>query len=251
MKQRLFLLIFSVGVIVLTNNYCLAQTTEIIYLDVLADPSKDGGGSHAYRSKLLTNGRQSAFYHKSIDTTFFDSSGEMKDFPEGSKFHLRYLKDITNSKVSYRTRTGSSIGSIIDKVFFEYKFGKETKKILGYDCKQVFLEWRGRYLEIYYAPDIAIQDGPFKFMGLPGLILSVKDPQKAVFLEAKSIRMKSDAAIPTSLENYKNPISYTEYVKKFTKFREALISKLQAEDPGTTVSLPYKEIEIIHPDYIN
>ena len=245
-KITILFLIFQLAV-----NCSLSQTTEIIYLDVLNDPSKDGGTSYAFKSKLLTDGNKSAFFHKSIDTVLANTSAGISEFPEGSKFHLRYLKNLKTSVVSYRKRSGRDVSSIIDTVSFDYKYGKETKIILGYNCKQAFLSWRGRYLEIFYTTKIHLKDGPFKFHGLPGLILSVKDPQGTVFIEAKSITFNTQEPIPSKLENFKSPISYKDFVNKYNKFREQLVNKIEAEEPGTYVNLPYKEIEIIHPDFIN
>lgn len=51
---------------------------------------------------------------------------------------------------------------------------KETKKIGKYICKKATAIFRGTDIEAWYTIDIPVSLGPFKFKGLPGLILEVK-----------------------------------------------------------------------------
>ena len=52
-----------------------------------------------------------------------------------------------------------------------WEIGDSTKNVLGYDCIQATTDYHGRVWTVWFAPDIPIQDGPWKFRGLPGLIL--------------------------------------------------------------------------------
>ncbi len=47
--------------------------------------------------------------------------------------------------------------------------------ILGYACKPATTTFRGRKYTAYYAPELALPYGPWKFSGLPGLILALSD----------------------------------------------------------------------------
>ena len=50
-----------------------------------------------------------------------------------------------------------------------------VRQILGYTCRQAVCSYRGRDYEAWYAPEIPVSAGPWKFSGLPGLIMSVRD----------------------------------------------------------------------------
>lgn len=50
-----------------------------------------------------------------------------------------------------------------------------TKTILGYTCQMATCRFRGRDWTAWFAIDIPISDGPWKFMGLPGLIMEAHD----------------------------------------------------------------------------
>lgn len=46
-----------------------------------------------------------------------------------------------------------------------------AKTISGYDCMMAQSSYHGRKWTAWFAPEIPVQDGPWKFSGLPGLIL--------------------------------------------------------------------------------
>ena len=52
---------------------------------------------------------------------------------------------------------------------WELTDGERT--IVGYACRRARCTFRGRSYEAWYAPEIAVSCGPWKFGGLPGLIL--------------------------------------------------------------------------------
>lgn len=52
---------------------------------------------------------------------------------------------------------------------------KDVKRIAGYDCIRAETKFRGSEIEAYFAKDLPYDAGPFKFYGLPGLILFVKE----------------------------------------------------------------------------
>lgn len=65
----------------------------------------------------------------------------------------------------------------------------KTDTIKGYVCNQAKLKFRGTNLTAYYTVDIPIQFGPWKFDGLPGLILKISDDESPnkIYWEATKI----------------------------------------------------------------
>ena len=61
------------------------------------------------------------------------------------------------------------------------------RSILGYACRRARCSFRGRNYEAWYAPDIAVSVGPWKFGGLPGLILAIRDDAEVLDLEATGV----------------------------------------------------------------
>lgn len=60
---------------------------------------------------------------------------------------------------------------------FDWQYTDEKKTIGEHECQKALCQYGGRQYELWFAPDIPISDGPWKFHGLPGLILEAYDTQ--------------------------------------------------------------------------
>ena len=69
----------------------------------------------------------------------------------------------------------------------EWKLADETQTILGHPCQRATCRWRGRDYIAWFASDIPIRRGPWKFGGLPGLILKIYDVDSLYVFEAVAI----------------------------------------------------------------
>ena len=63
----------------------------------------------------------------------------------------------------------------------------ETQTILDHVCQKATCHWRGRDFVAWFAADIPIKGGPWKFGGLPGCILKVHDADNLYAWEAVAI----------------------------------------------------------------
>lgn len=71
---------------------------------------------------------------------------------------------------------------------WELTDGERT--IVGYACRRARCTFRGRSYEAWYAPEIAVCCGPWKFGGLPGLILAIRDDAGVLDLEATGVEQR-------------------------------------------------------------
>lgn len=58
---------------------------------------------------------------------------------------------------------------------FHWSLTDSTKIILDYPCLLATCEYRGRKYNAWFTTEIPVQNGPWKFCGLPGLIMEVSD----------------------------------------------------------------------------
>ena len=58
-----------------------------------------------------------------------------------------------------------------------WAISSDTTSFLDYACQKATLNFRGRNYVAWFSPQIPVNDGPWKFFGLPGLILKVKDTE--------------------------------------------------------------------------
>lgn len=71
---------------------------------------------------------------------------------------------------------------------------KNKKNILGYECEKAIANYRGSFIEAYFTTEIPLPFGPYKFKGLPGLILEVNsltDKDKYMWIAEKIEFLKS------------------------------------------------------------
>jgi len=75
---------------------------------------------------------------------------------------------------------------------FTWEIQSDTGTILGNPVQKATTRFRGRSWVAWFAPGMPISDGPYKFHGLPGLILKMYDVKNHFLFEALSIEMPSE-----------------------------------------------------------
>lgn len=97
----------------------------------------------------------------------------------------------------------------------DWELTDEERTILGYACRRAIGTFRGRNYEAWYAPEIAVSCGPWKFGGLPGLILAVKDDAGVLDLEATGVEQRVEPIRMTDRNYMKtNRKKYLDLKKK-------------------------------------
>ncbi len=76
-----------------------------------------------------------------------------------------------------------------------WKINDSTKTIMDYTCQMAVSDFRGRRWIAWFAHDIPISDGPWKFSGLPGLIMEVYDTEKHFHFTLVGIEQIEDEPI--------------------------------------------------------
>lgn len=97
---------------------------------------------------------------------------------EGESYQI--IKNKPSNKISvidYAKVIGDRFKYEDDLGQLPWKVSNETKTILSYACQKATLNFRGRNYTAWFTTDIPVNDGPWKFSGLPGLILNVEDDQ--------------------------------------------------------------------------
>lgn len=113
------------------------------------------------------------------------------------------------------TASGSQKSGVYSVYYIEeeedqaWKIKDSTKVILGYPCKLASTEFRGRKYDAWFTSEIPLNNGPWKFSGLPGLILEVYDDQDEFHYTLVGIR--KDNLSPVSFYNFwENEFERTE-----------------------------------------
>ena len=112
---------------------------------------------------------------------------------------------------------------------FRWEITNKSKNILGKYVILAKTSYAGREYEAYFSPEIAIQDGPYKFFGLPGLILEIYDTKFDHHFLAIGISTTSNIDVNHILENEKFlEVSKPKYVKMKKDFEQAPLNEMKA-----------------------
>ena len=157
-----------------------------------------------------------------------------------------YYKNRKTNNVFYKDHIRFKFFNITDSIdSFNWKIEPEKKKILGYDCQKATTIFRGRKFEVYFTKEIPINDGPYKFYGLPGLILEVnsKDNLATIKIEVIQINLntENEYSIPYFDSKLKN-ISYKEFKKLYQeKYEESLFKTINEKGETRPMSKGFFE----------
>ena len=97
-----------------------------------------------------------------------------------------------------------------------WKISREKRKILGYTCQKATTSFLGRNYTAWFTKDIPVQNGPWKFGGLPGMILNVADAERHYVFECTGVERLKE----------KVPIVKYNYYKKYEKTTREELNKL-------------------------
>jgi len=115
--------------------------------------------------------------HNSIDKGVIGSTVWKNSMAESkTDFDHKITKNRANNYFYYDLKI------LQDKLFYteplpklKWEITSETKDISGFKVQKAFTSYSGRDYIAWFTPEIPISDGPYKFSGLPGLILEIHD----------------------------------------------------------------------------
>lgn len=188
------------------------------------------------------------------NTTSYDKNGNpiysmQKKRKENRTVYKDFSKDTLISLVNgYNPNTFFVVEEQIPTL--NWKVGNEIKEILGYSCKKATTIFRGRNYIAWFTPKIPVSDGPWKFGGLPGLILEITDDNSKVKIEATKIILNAENSNASLKMNEKySKLNWDGYIEniekdfnKQVKFFKSIASQDNAE---VELDLKFENMEYI------
>lgn len=158
-----------------------------------------------------------------------------------------------NSKtgIAYSNLSFSSLDMNIQdtlKHLFNWELKNEQKEILGYQCSKAMVHFRGREFEAWYTPAIPVQNGPYKFHGLPGLILEVKTTKEGndvykYHAVANTISINDNVDLIINPFEGSQTYSWEEFRLKYEKIYKKL-QNYKGADGNSTISISKGGVEL-------
>lgn len=97
---------------------------------------------------------------------------------EGESYQV--IKDKSTHKITvldYVNAIGDRFKYEDETGVLPWQMSSITDTVSSYSCQKATLNFRGRDYVAWFTTDIPVSDGPWKFSGLPGLILKIEDTQ--------------------------------------------------------------------------
>lgn len=137
------------------------------------------------------------------------------------------IKEFPDFKAYLVTRIGQTKMKVEDERKIDWKILPEKLKIGDFETQKAETEMFGRKWTAWFTTEIPIQDGPYKFHGLPGLIVKIEDETKSHSYILNGIKNLKSAEIK-NIDPNKNfvfdfgnavKISQSEYKKQYLESR--------------------------------
>lgn len=155
--------------------------TELMFLDVAKKGSKFFSRNLFVSDSLLQ----------------VQNKGGNRDFSK-IKFGMigfKVEKSYPDYKVIFFNRLDMDEYKVSDERKLNWKILQDKEKIGEFNAQKAIADFAGRKWIAWFVSDIPIQDGPYKFHGLPGLIVKIEDETKShsfVLKEIKNLKQNEE-----------------------------------------------------------
>lgn len=236
-------------------NYILLANT---------DQSKYYNRNNEYLDSLESTpqGRKLSKELMSIGIDRYRQTGDDSAIPR-HKGHLYVFKSRPDKTTSVYDAYGLMERGVYTEPFseFEWHISDSTKTILGYECIMAESDYHGRHWTVWFAPDIPVQDGPWKLCGLPGLILKASESDGQHSFTATGIEISDQEILPIYQPKNYDKLNRIEMLKAYAAYRknsDAYARAIIMDSPDgsspdikapATPSAPVKYIDFLETDY--
>lgn len=228
MKKSLLLLLFMYAFLSAQNKRFTYEYTSV---------SDSTNKANVYKELLVldVNPTGSLFY--SLENFRSDSlqNAEFKK-QENSESDVINVKQTYKGKVFYTVSkiypefqtflhlgVGNNRYKVVDNRKPFWKILAEKQKIGEFDSQKAETNLYGRKWTAWFTTEIPIQDGPYKFHGLPGLIVKIEDETKSYSFDLKGVAkyIENNKLKIDDETNYEKEISIDQkkYKKLFVELR--------------------------------
>lgn len=143
-----------------------SANTELMYLDI----KKDGSKFYS-RQRFVSDSIRDAVIQKQISMgstnfNFGNNTGKVEYF---------VTKTYPDFMTVLHTAIGDNRYSVKNEKPMTWKIFPEKKTISKFEVQKATTDFGGRTWTAWFTQEIPFQDGPYKFQGLPGLILEMED----------------------------------------------------------------------------
>ena len=156
------------------------STSEMMFLDI-----NKNGSKYYSREVYVQDSIMRADLEKQMKAGV--SNFNIKRNDAKGKVRYKVTKDYTKNKTFFNTRIGTDSYKILEDRTLDWKILPEKQKIGSWEAQKATAEFAGRKWTAWFTEELPFQDGPYKFRGLPGLIVKLEDATQSHVFELKAV----------------------------------------------------------------
>jgi GLPGLI family protein len=239
------IILLSLGILLALNSFS-QNSGKIIYQMIVGENEYELEETH-----LIFKGPESVFTLTDMEKKAIVHDGKMSahegdGFSLGLTFNMgpdRYIPYVyinRGTKVlefeKYTLFQGEVINAIISEPIdlISWKIHDETKEIGRFECIKASASFRGREYTVWYTHEIPIALGPWKLIGLPGLILEAYDSEDDVKFLFRSVEIPYNGNVIPKPQAEGRRLTIEEFIEIERNASNEFIKILQAKLPRHT-----------------
>jgi GLPGLI family protein len=152
----------------------VSMKTERTFLDIKANRSLFISENKLIRDSLFASFKPEEKENRKKEDKDFSKSGKAKR-PETTFFEYFITKNIPEQKAYYYDRVGAKQIYYQEDRPIKWEITNDMGTQNGYPSQKAVANFGGRVWTAWFTKEINISDGPYKFSGLPGLIIKLED----------------------------------------------------------------------------
>ena len=201
MKKIFFSLFLSIGSTIAAQNRFFYEykfipdstdKADVKKEMMLLDIDKNGSQYYSY-DKFKSDSTNKADMEKQLRSNSGNFTINRKDKP--GQVSYKVTKEYPAFKTYLFTRVSIDNYKISEDQKPEWKILPDKEKIGEYNAQKATTNFGGREWTAWFSTDLPFQDGPYKFYGLPGLIVKIEDKtgtHSMTLVGNKTIEIASD-----------------------------------------------------------
>ncbi|MBV6879497.1 GLPGLI family protein [Epilithonimonas ginsengisoli] len=162
------------------------------------------------------------------------------------KFSYKISKVYPSMVETYSDRISRNLFGYEENIKFEWKITTDKEKIGEYNTQKATTEFGGRKWTAWFATEIPFQDGPYKFYGLPGLIVKVEDEGKNYswllsgnksIKDWKELTYAEELNAKFGMSNELKIIPKDKFEKSYAAFKQDPMAEARTQVPQNMLSM--------------
>lgn len=181
-----------------TYRHCVQTDTSRTITDTIGIEAELIAGEHSSNYTYLRQTKATSSNYAPVPQRSTDSQTFVikRGTPVDSIGNMVYYDKVHDS-VWVRDKISSGYVIVTEqRPLIRWLITDERKMIQNFSCQKATATFRGRNYTAWFTSDLPIAEGPWKFKGLPGLILSVEDDKRQVKIYAVKVEYPVATAVP-------------------------------------------------------